>query len=86
MDGTDGRDDDLSSAEAARLRRRERERTAKERELMRTGQAKAFKQILDAQAKRAAEAKGTGKRVRRSASPANDRSDDGAPDPPPPNR
>ncbi len=55
MDGTGGRDEDLSAAEVARTRRRERERTAKARELMRTGRAKAFKQILDAQARRAAE-------------------------------
>ncbi len=54
MDRDDRGQPDLAPAEAARIHRRERERSAKERELMRTGQAKAFKQILDAQAKRAA--------------------------------
>ncbi len=54
MNDEDRRQPDLSPAEAERVRRRERERSGKERELMRTGQAKAFKQILDAQAKRAA--------------------------------
>ncbi len=55
MDRADRPEPDLPPAEAARVRRRERERSAKARELMRTGQAKAFKQIRDVQAKRAAE-------------------------------
>jgi hypothetical protein len=56
MDEGDHPNAGLTPAERSRARRRERERTAKDRELMRTGQAKAFKQILDAQARRAAEA------------------------------
>jgi hypothetical protein len=56
MDEGDRADTELGPAEQARIRRRERERTAQVRELMRTGQAKAFKQILDAQARRATEA------------------------------
>jgi hypothetical protein len=54
MDDPERPEPELPAREAARVRRRERERTAKDRELMRTGQAKAFKQILDAQAKQAA--------------------------------
>jgi hypothetical protein len=55
MDDPERSEPELPAREAARVRRRERARTARDRELMRTGQAKAFKQILDAQAKRAAE-------------------------------
>jgi hypothetical protein len=78
MDEPDDRTLDLSPKEAARARRRDRERTAQERELMRSGQAKAFKQILDAQARRAADvearaagttAAGGGKARPRSAAP-----------------
>lgn len=46
-------DDELGAAEEARDRRRDRRSEAHERDLMRTGSAKVFKQILDAQAKRA---------------------------------
>jgi len=52
------RDDevDLPPAEAARDRRRDHDLRAAEREGMRTGLAKQFKQVLDAQAKRGREA------------------------------
>jgi hypothetical protein len=46
-------DDELGAAEEARDRRRDRRNDAHERELMRTGSAKVFKQILDTQEKRA---------------------------------
>ena len=45
--------DDLSPAEAARERRRDRDAGARARAGMKTGLAKQFKQILDAQVKRA---------------------------------
>ncbi len=45
--------DDLPPAEAARDRRRDRHARAAERSGMRTGLAKQFKQVLDAQARRA---------------------------------
>jgi hypothetical protein len=48
-------DDDLPPAEEARDRRRDRRGHASEHELMRTGPAKVFKQILDVQARRARE-------------------------------
>jgi hypothetical protein len=48
--------DDLPPAEAARDRRRDHDLRAAEREGMRTGLAKQFKQVLDAQAKRGREA------------------------------
>jgi hypothetical protein len=41
----------LDPREAARMRRRDHDAGAESRALMRTGQAKTFKQILDAQAK-----------------------------------
>jgi CYTH domain-containing protein len=47
--------DDLPPAEAARARRRDRDAAAAERSGMRTGLAKQFKQVLDAQVKRARE-------------------------------
>ena len=52
------RDDelDLPPAEAERDRRRDHDLRAAEREGMRTGLAKQFKQVLDAQLKRAREA------------------------------
>ena len=52
------RDDelDLPPAEAERDRRRDHDLRAAEREGMRTGLAKQFKQVLDAQVKRAREA------------------------------
>jgi hypothetical protein len=46
---------DLTPAEAARARRRDRDAEAKARKGMRTGLAKQFKQILDAQSRRAEE-------------------------------
>lgn len=48
-------DDDLDPREAERVRRRDREAAATERELMKPGMGKVFKQILDAQAKAAKE-------------------------------
>jgi hypothetical protein len=53
----DGEDEvDLPPAEAARDRRRDHDLRAVEREGMRTGLAKQFKQVLDRQAKRGREA------------------------------
>jgi hypothetical protein len=46
-------DPELDPREAARDRRRDRDHEAHGRSLMRTGLAKGFKQILDAQARRA---------------------------------
>ena len=46
-------DPDVDPREAARDRRRDRDHAAHARALMRTGLAKGFKQILDAQAHRA---------------------------------
>jgi hypothetical protein len=53
------RDDemDLPPSEAARDRRRDRDLRAVEREGMRTGLAKQFKQVLDVQQKRGREAR-----------------------------
>jgi hypothetical protein len=45
--------DDLPPSEAARARRRDHDATAAARSGMRTGLAKQFKQVLDAQARRA---------------------------------
>lgn len=50
------RDDELPPSEAARARRRDHNSSAHERAGMRTGLAKGFKQILDAQARRSREA------------------------------
>jgi hypothetical protein len=47
--------DELDPREAERLRRRDREAAAEQRELMRPGMGKVFKQIQDAQAKAAEE-------------------------------
>ncbi len=44
--------DDLPPAEAARARRRDHDAAAPERSGMRTGLAKQFKQVLDAQVRR----------------------------------
>jgi hypothetical protein len=52
----DGHHDDLPPSEAARARRRDRDLDAQERAGMKTGLAKQFKQVLDAQVKRAREA------------------------------
>ena len=49
----DDRSDDLPPSEAARARRRDHDAAAAARAGMRTGLAKQFKQVLDAQAKRA---------------------------------
>jgi hypothetical protein len=51
----DGYDDDLPPAEAAREQRRDRDAEARTRAGMKTGLAKQFKQVLDAQVKRARE-------------------------------
>jgi hypothetical protein len=48
-------DDDIDAREAERIRRRDREAEAEQRELMRPGMGKVFKQIQDAQAKAASE-------------------------------
>jgi hypothetical protein len=44
---------ELTPAEAARLRRRDRDANARARDLLRPGMGKVFKQIQDAQAKAA---------------------------------
>jgi hypothetical protein len=44
-------DDELEPREAARTRRRDNAASASERELMRPGMGKVFKQILDRQAR-----------------------------------
>jgi hypothetical protein len=48
--------DDLDAREAERIRRRDREAAAEQRELMRPGMGKVFKQIQDRQRKAADEA------------------------------
>ncbi len=48
----DDRSDELSPSEAARARRRDHDAAASARSGMRTGLAKQFKQVLDAQVKR----------------------------------
>jgi len=50
-------DDELDPKEAARARRRDRDAAAQTRALLRPGMGKVFKQILDAQARAAGEAK-----------------------------
>jgi hypothetical protein len=49
-------DENVDPREAERVKRRDREADAKEREPMRTGMGKVFKQIQDAQAKAAKKA------------------------------
>lgn len=49
----DDRELELDAREMARDRRRDRDHSANARALMRAGLAKGFKQILDAQARRA---------------------------------
>ena len=56
----DDRADDLPPAEAARARRRDHDAAAAERSGMRTGLAKQFKQVLDAQARRGRAARSAG--------------------------
>jgi hypothetical protein len=51
-----GMDDDIDAREAERIRRRDRDATAEERDLMRPGMGKVFKQIIDRQGKVAKEA------------------------------
>ncbi|NJD28375.1 MAG: hypothetical protein FIA92_08765 [Chloroflexi bacterium] len=59
-------DDELDSREAARIKRRDRDADAEQRELMRPGMGKVFKQILDRQARDAeADAPPTRRRRRR---------------------
>jgi hypothetical protein len=48
-------DEDLDSREAERIRRRDREASAEDRDLMRPGMGKVFKQILDRQGRVAKE-------------------------------
>ena len=48
-------DDDLDAREAERIRRRDREADAEQRNLMRPGMGKVFKQIQDRQRKAAKE-------------------------------
>jgi hypothetical protein len=55
MTDPDHERDDLDAREAARARRRDRDVDAQQRELMRPGMGKVFKQIQDAQAKAARE-------------------------------
>jgi hypothetical protein len=48
-------DEELDAREAARARRRDRDLDAEQRDLMRPGMGKVFKQILDKQARSADE-------------------------------
>jgi len=48
-------DEDVDPKEAARIRRRDRDAAAEQRELMRPGMGKVFKQIQDAQKRSADE-------------------------------
>jgi hypothetical protein len=48
-------DEDVDAREAERIRRRDREASAEERDLMRPGMGKVFKQILDRQGRVAKE-------------------------------
>ena len=57
-------DDALDPRERERLRRRDREAAAAERDLLRPGMGKVFKQIQDAQRKAAAETTVPGRRRR----------------------
>ncbi len=67
-------DERLTPSELARQRRRDRDATAAERAGMRTGLAKGMKQIMDAQARRAAEARD--KLARSGTTPPADRESD----------
>jgi hypothetical protein len=58
-------DDDLDPREAERIRRRDREADAEQRDLMRPGMGKVFKQIQDVQRK-AADEVAPDRRARRS--------------------
>jgi hypothetical protein len=59
--------DDLDPREAERVRRRDRDLTAEERDLLRPGMGKVFKQIQDAQRKAAKAADDVSKARRRRA-------------------
>jgi len=59
-------DDEIDSREAARTRRRDRDAAAAERDLMRPGMGKVFKQILDRQGRSAREDRDTKDVPRRS--------------------
>ena len=48
-------DEELDPREAARVRRRDRDLDAEQRDLMKPGMGKVFKQILDRQAREATE-------------------------------
>lgn len=63
----DDETDDLGPRESERARRRDRDLSAAARDLMRAGQAKVFKQVMDRQARRAADPV-KGARPRRSGS------------------
>jgi hypothetical protein len=75
----DDRSDELPPAEAARARRRDHDAAAAARSGMRTGLAKQFKQVLDAQAKRGRAAAAGG--VPEAADDAAAGADDGVPSP-----
>jgi hypothetical protein len=60
--------EELDSREAERLRRRDREAAAEQRDLMRPGMGKVFKQIGDAQ-KKAAKAAADARKPRRKGKP-----------------
>jgi hypothetical protein len=78
-DDPDDASDDLPPTEAARARRRDHDAAAATRSGMRTGLAKQFKQVLDAQARRARAALPRGR-----GGPAVD--DDAVTEPPPKKR
>ena len=67
MTGEPEPDDQLPPAEAARARRRDRDAEAAARKGMRTGLAKQFKRVLDAQVERA---RPTGRRPPRGMAPS----------------
>jgi len=58
-------DEAIEPREAARIRRRDRDAAAAERDLLRPGMGKVFKQILDRQGREAREARDGGRGARR---------------------
>jgi len=74
----DEEEEPIRPAEAARDRRRDRKVDAPEKAGMRTGLAKQFKQVLDAQAKRAVESGSELRKGRKVSLPAHGRSAGGA--------
>jgi len=78
-DPLDDAPDELLPTEAARARRRDHDAGAAARSGMRTGLAKQFKQVLDAQVKRATRSAHGGR-------PAGSAGDDGPSEPPPKKR